>query len=103
MSINAINAVFAGTQHSGFELAMMLTIANHADHHGHAWAYMDTLADRCRITTEHACEVIDALKKSGELEVTDEPPFKGFIQMASCYRITIMDCPVRVIRKGGAA
>jgi hypothetical protein len=69
MSLNASKKVWAGTRHSGSELAMLLALADFADDNGRCYPSVTRLAVMCRTKLRNCQRVLAALQDSGELRV----------------------------------
>lgn len=79
--------VWEASQHSGTELLMLLAIADFADDDGRAYPSISTLATKCRTKPRYALVLIDALSRSGELEVHKHKGPMGRGGRTNLYRI----------------
>lgn len=85
MSVRVMAQVWAGSQHSGSELLMLLALADHSDDDGNSYPAVSTLASKCRMKPRNANYILKALQDSGELQVRPNEGPKG----TNRYRIVL--------------
>ena len=69
MSIEISTLVWDHSAHSSTPLTAMLALADMANHDGHCWPSVDSLAKRCRCSERQMQRIIAELEESGELFV----------------------------------
>jgi hypothetical protein len=87
MSVRTMARVWADSQHGGTALLMLLAIADFSDDDGRAYPSIATLARKCRTKPRYALVLIDALRKSGELEVHKNKGVMGRGGRTNLYRV----------------
>lgn len=87
MSVRSMARVWEGSRHSGSELLMLLAIADFADDDGRAYPSITTLAAKCRTKPRYAMVLLDALNKSGELEIRKQAGPMGRGGRTNLYRV----------------
>ena len=77
MSITIMANVWASSKQKGSELLMLLAIADFSDDHGRSWPSVETLANKTRLSKRSAQRLVQALERSGELDVARNQGRKG--------------------------
>ena len=95
MSVRTISRVWEGSTHSGSELLMLLAIADFADDEGRAYPSISTLATKCRTKPRYAIVLLEALGRSGELEIQKHKGPMGRGGRTNLYRVVLS----KLIRK----
>lgn len=89
MSVRVQERVWKGSAHAGSELLLLLAIADFADNDGWAYPSVSTLAAMCRTTSRYAIKLLEALTRSGELEVGKNQGPMGRGGRTNLYRIVL--------------
>lgn len=96
MSVRTMAKVWEGSRHHGSELVMLLAIADFADDAGRAYPSITTLAAKCRTKRRYALVLLDALSKSGELEIRRNAGPMGRGGRTNLYRVVFENLTHRV-------
>jgi len=89
MSVRTMARVWECSSHSGAELLMLVAIADFADDEGRAYPSISTLATKCRTKPRYAMVLLEALRRSGELEVHKNAGAVGQGGRTNLYRIAL--------------
>lgn len=69
MAVSAYTYVWENSKQSGSKLVVMLALADYANPEtGECWPSVETLAEKCRMTTRYLRTILNALQKDGEVK-----------------------------------